>query len=155
MMTRLHLAILWAGARIVHAHERAEWLAEWQTELWYAIHEGRGRRVTLFCLGALRDAVWKRKNAGIFRCYGSVLRIGGRPDFPEPPVIDCPHPLESPFRCLAFLGLLALAAISAGLLTPAPSLSQGKPFLKLLVCCVVVWPVVVPWCSQIGSPPHG
>src|SRR5437764_9967477 len=37
---------------------------------------------------------------------------------------------------------MALPAISAGLLTPAPSLSQGKLFLKLLVCCAVVWPVV-------------
>jgi hypothetical protein len=87
MMTRLHLAILWAGSRIVRESDRAEWRAEWQTELWYAIEEGGREHLTSFCLGSWRDALWKRKNTGIRRHYGSVLMIADRPAFPEPPAI--------------------------------------------------------------------
>ncbi len=113
MMTRLHLAILWTGSRFVRGSDRAEWLAEWQTELWYAMREGDGESVTSFCLGSLRDALWNRRNSGVCRRYGSVLMIADRPGFPDPPAIECADPLESPFRCLALLGLLALIAMGA------------------------------------------
>jgi hypothetical protein len=142
MMTRLNLAILWAGARIVRERDRAEWRAEWQTELWYAMEEIGGLQVTAYCLGSLRDALWKRKNAGIGRHYGSVLMIADWPDFPEPPVIECAHPLESPFRCLALLGLPALVAVSAGLSGPEAPLSGGKLLVALLPFCAIFWPVV-------------
>ena len=141
MMTRLYLAILWAGARIVR--ERAEWRAEWQTELWYAMHEDRGRRLTSYCLGSLRDALWKRRNSGIWRHYGSVLMIADQPGFPEPPAIECAHPLESPFRCLALLGLLALMAVSAAPFAAPGPLSGAALFVVLLPSCAVFWPVAV------------
>jgi hypothetical protein len=142
MMARMHLAILWAAAHIVRESDRAEWRAEWQTELWYAMREGDGGRVTSYCLGSLRDALWKRKNAGIGRRYGSTLMIADRPSFPEPPIIECAHPLESPFRCLALLSLLALIAVSAGCSAPEAPLSGGRLLLGLLPFCAIFWPVV-------------
>ena len=87
MMTRVYLAILWAGARIVRERDRAEWLAEWQTELWYGLEESGGRRLTRYCLG-------KRENSGIGRHDGRVLMIADAPGFPEPPAIRCAPLLE-------------------------------------------------------------
>src|SRR5271165_5995369 len=61
------LLILRGAAWLVPAHERAEWLAEWQAELRHVWHardaKSRGRfhgspEVTNFCLGAFRDAFW-------------------------------------------------------------------------------------------------
>src|ERR1700761_9759417 len=63
------LLILRSAAWLVPAQERAEWLAEWQAELWHVWHardsKSRGRfqgssEVTDFCLGAFRDACWLR-----------------------------------------------------------------------------------------------
>ncbi len=141
MITFIHLAILWVGSRFVHEKERAEWLVEWQTELWYAMQEGCVQEVTMFCVGAWRDAVWKRRNA-VTSGRGSVLMIWERKNFPTPPAIDWPHPLESPFRCLAFLGLLALVAVAASLLSPGPLLAGGKVPFRILPFCVIIWPVV-------------
>ncbi len=136
MLARLYLAILWAGARLVPESDRAEWRAEWQTELWYAMAEGGGR-VASYCLGSLRDALWKRRNAGIRAGCGSVLMLAHRPAFPDPPIIECTHPLASPFRCLALLGLLA----SVTILTGRPP-SETRLLPGLLVACAIFWPVV-------------
>lgn len=138
-MTRLHLAILWAAARIVRESDRAEWRAEWQTELWYAMQVDGGGSLTSFCLGSLRDALWNRKNGGIRRHYGSVLMIACRPVFPEPPAIECAHPLESPFRLLALLATLALIAVSLGVCAPQSPLSGGRLLLSLLPMCAIFW----------------
>jgi hypothetical protein len=63
--------ILRCAAWVVPGRERAEWLAEWQAELWQAWQvyrrpcRGRfcgGQEVTDFCLGAFRDAFWLRCN---------------------------------------------------------------------------------------------
>jgi hypothetical protein len=63
--------LLRCAAWIVPSHERAEWLAEWQGELWHAWHmsghetagSARGDpAVTGFCLGAFSDAFWLRRN---------------------------------------------------------------------------------------------
>lgn len=143
MMTRLYLAILWAGARIVHASDRAEWRAEWQTELWYAMQEHGGRRLMLFCLGSLRDALWTRRNSSMWRRCGTVLMIEDQPDFPAPPAIQCAHPLESPFRCLALLGLLASIAIWAALFASQEPLSGGALFVSLLPACAIFGPIAV------------
>jgi hypothetical protein len=152
-MTRVYLAILSAGARIVRDRERAEWLAEWQTELWYAMREGDRGRLMSFCLGSLRDALWKRKNSGAWRDR-SMLAIANGPGFPDPPAIECAHLLESPFRCLALLGALAAASMLLSLGTPKLPLSLrlpdspafpiygGRLFLALLPFCAVFWPVV-------------
>jgi hypothetical protein len=59
--------ILRSAAWLVPAQERADWLAEWQGELWHVWHardsKSRGPFrgspvVTDFCLGAYRDAFW-------------------------------------------------------------------------------------------------
>ena len=63
--------ILWCAAWLVPGQERAEWLAEWQAELWHVWqsydHKANGgfrggREVTGFCLGAFQDAFWLRWN---------------------------------------------------------------------------------------------
>jgi hypothetical protein len=65
------LFILRIAAWLVPGQERAEWLAEWQAELWHVWHsrqsKSRGRfrgspEITDFCLGAFRDACWLRWN---------------------------------------------------------------------------------------------
>jgi hypothetical protein len=78
------LFILRCAAWLVPGRERAEWLAEWQAELWHVwqsydhkAHGGfrGGQEVTGFCLGAFQDALWLRWNnpGSIPR---RVLRIG-------------------------------------------------------------------------------
>jgi hypothetical protein len=61
--------ILRCAARLVPGRERAEWLAEWEAELWHVWHaysrKSRecfrgGQEVTDFCLGAFHDAFWLR-----------------------------------------------------------------------------------------------
>jgi hypothetical protein len=62
--------LLRCAAWVVPGQERADWLAEWQGELWHAWHvRGReaagsssGPTVTRFCLGAFSDALWLRRN---------------------------------------------------------------------------------------------
>jgi hypothetical protein len=65
----LSLFVLRCAAWMVPGRERAEWLAEWQGELWHVWHSYscksrapfRGRQeVTDFCLGAFHDAFWLR-----------------------------------------------------------------------------------------------
>jgi hypothetical protein len=93
----LHLAILRIAGLLVPGEGRGEWLAEWQSELWYASREGRPESarwamgctpLTAFCLGSFRDALWLRQNA---------------PRSEEP----VKRRLESPVQCIAFLGVLA------------------------------------------------
>ncbi len=63
--------ILQLAALLVPGGERAEWLAEWQAELWHVWHAYSrkscgcfhgGQAVTDFCFGAFRDAFWLRRN---------------------------------------------------------------------------------------------
>ncbi|HEX4136261.1 MAG TPA: hypothetical protein VHY84_16725 [Bryobacteraceae bacterium] len=160
MMTRVYLAILWAGARIVRERERAEWLAEWQTELWYAMQGGDHRRSMSFCLGSLRDALWKRRNSGAYWREGSILAIANGPGFPDPPAIECTHLLESPFRCLALLGVLAAVAIFLSLVVPTPAVfpdlpgfptSGGRFFVTFLPACAVFWPIAAFTSDMVGG----
>jgi hypothetical protein len=115
----VHLAILRSAALLVREHERAEWLAEWRSELWHASHEPHGTNVTAFCLGALRDAFWLRRNSRLPRSYG-VLHL----DVPAPPATSQTFPaggvplLASPTRCLALLSAMAILAVSIALLLP-------------------------------------
>jgi hypothetical protein len=93
----LHLAIIQTAALLVPASERAEWLAEWRTELWYV-----NRRATAFCLGSICDAFWMNRNA---------------PAQITPPRFS----LESPVKCVMFLaGLTALSYLLAFGLTGEP-----------------------------------
>ena len=87
---RLHSAMLRTAAWLVPGEQRAEWLAEWNAELWY-VRRSCSRQATRFCLGAFRDAFWLRRNRA--------------PDAPRVPWF------ESPARCLGTLGLLAAACL--------------------------------------------
>ncbi len=96
-MTGLPNLILRSAACLVPGEQRADWLAEWQSELCYLRRtEGRALR---FCLGALPDALWMRRN---------LPRAAGRP------IVR----LDSPVHCLLFLA--ALAGASALLATRLP-----------------------------------
>ena len=93
----VHSAILWAAALLVPRERRAEWLAEWRSELWYASQKcsrelatllGGRWYITAFCLGSFKDALWLRRNTP-----RSEERVTLR--------------LESPMQCTAFLAALA------------------------------------------------
>ena len=97
-----HLAILRAAAWLVPGPQRAEWLAEWQAELWYVKHNP-----ARFCLGAFRDAFWIRRNS---------------------PTPNACHTfgLESPLRCVLFLAVLAAVSLFFFLRLPwAREMFQG------------------------------
>jgi hypothetical protein len=91
----LPYAVLRAASLLAPQDQRASWLEEWQSELWYV-----PRRQATFCLGAFRDALWVRRND-------------------LSPAGHATH-LESAARCLAFLAALAALSllISACLLGP-------------------------------------
>jgi hypothetical protein len=126
-----HLAILRSAALLAPEHQRAEWLAEWRSELWHAGHEPRATHVTAFCLGAFKDAFWLRRHGTLPRSYG-VLHL----DVPPPPVslekfenFPTPFHLESPVLCLAFLGVLAAIAVSVAFLLPTSrGIMLGPPY---------------------------
>ena len=100
---RLHLGMLWGAARLVPQPDRAEWLAEWQAELWYV-----ERGTTLFCLGAFRDALWMWRNA----------LPGLRPSIN----------VNSPQRCLGLLAVLAAVSILWLHLTPGARRMWASPY---------------------------
>jgi hypothetical protein len=66
----------------------------------------------------------------------------GPAGFPRTPAIECRHPLESPFRCLALLGLLALVTVCLRLSGPEAPLSGSTLLVSLLPFCAIFWPVV-------------
>jgi hypothetical protein len=128
-----HLAILRSAALLAPEHQRAEWLAEWRSELWHAGHEPRATHVTAFCLGAFKDAFWLRRHGALPRSYG-VLHL----DVPPPPVsfekfenfpVSGIFYLESPVLCLSFLGVLAAIAVSVACLLPTSrGVLLGPPY---------------------------
>jgi hypothetical protein len=82
MKSWVQRAILGAAWLVAPADQRAAWLDDWQSELWYVPEDA----ATRFCLGAFPDAFWLRRN------HKSPVRR---------------NYLESPVRCV---GLLAAAA---------------------------------------------
>jgi hypothetical protein len=122
----VQLAILRSAAWLVPGSQRAEWFAEWRSELWY-VRQARHRddrpwspRVaTAFCLGAFHDALWLRWNSpsgpasGFFR-------------------------LESPVQCLLFLAVLAVVSLFFALRVPVardlllPSPYRDAPELVMI-----------------------
>src|SRR5262249_49236793 len=91
---------------------RADWIAEWTSELWYVLRECDGRRALLFCLGAFQDALWLRRNQFVPAAHT--------------------HPLQSPLRCLSLLATTAAVAIALFLRAPGPLdavLRREKPWL--------------------------
>jgi hypothetical protein len=134
-MTRLHLVILCAAARLVPEGQRAEWLAEWTTELWYAMQESNREGLTAFCLGAFSDALWKRRHAPIAR--NSSLLLNACPCVPEPPLIRCAPVLGSPMLCIGAFACLAALSFLPGRVAPVSGPSGGQLFLVLLPFCAV------------------
>jgi hypothetical protein len=95
-------AVLRAASVLAPGDQRAEWLEEWRSELWYIPRRG----ATRFCLGAFRDALWVRRND------------------PSPLKRSLIH-LESPLGCLAFLA--AAAAVSSFIAVRLPGLPRPWP----------------------------
>src|SRR6266849_9772059 len=90
---RRRLAILRGAAWLVPREQRAEWLAEWRSELWsvWRTCNREPRAATAFCLGAFKDALWLRRNS------------------PSPNACER-FRLGSPLRCCLFLAVLAAAS---------------------------------------------
>ena len=109
-----HIAILRAASLLAPHSERAEWLLEWRSELWYVPE----CEATMFCLGAFCDARWVRQNH---------LR---------------PRNLESPASCLALLSAIAAMSILIAicLLQPLGKLSLVYTAVFLAVIRLVVGP---------------
>jgi hypothetical protein len=105
--TWLQCAALRVASLLAPGDQRAEWLEEWHSELWYV----PPRSATWFCLGAFRDAFWLRRN-NLSPAKPRQMR------------------LESPLRCLAFLA--AVAALSTGIafLLPLPPGLTPSPHLR-------------------------
>jgi hypothetical protein len=117
----LQRAILRAASLLAPGDQRAQWLHEWRSELWYIPPRG----ATLFCLGGVRDALWLRRNN---------LSLEKR---------TRAH-LESPLSGLAFLAALAAVGILSAVSVPAPQ--NLAPFWHLSardlpVGCVVMLPL--------------
>ena len=120
----LHLAMLRGSAWFVPVGQRAEWLAEWQAELWYAWRAlgdepERRSELTGFCLGACRDALSIRRTAPLPRTWGS-LGIEAAQVFPDLPSFRGKQRLlDSPIRCLVLLAILAAMFRGRSCLTAA------------------------------------
>jgi hypothetical protein len=154
--TPVHLAILHVSAWLVPSRERAEWLAEWRTELWYASRAANLAEVTGFCLGAFRDALWLRRNAPLPRAYGSLL-IDVERIYPDPPPAGDSRFLESPVRCLALLGFLAVLCVSTALLLLSNAdHAERLTFLNSLTFFACAW-LIVPATTtmSLGDYPAG
>jgi hypothetical protein len=93
---KLHIALLRGAALLVPGDHRAEWLAEWRSELWYV-----KQNASVFCIGAFRDAWWVRRN-------------GAKPRARHP------FRLESPGQCILFLAALAALSIFLAFRLPLP-----------------------------------
>jgi hypothetical protein len=93
----LQNTVLRAASLLAPANQRAEWVKEWRSELWYIPCCG----ATRFCLGAFRDALWLRRNN-----LGRENRTKGH--------------LDSPVSCLAFLAALATVGFFAAYSLLAP-----------------------------------
>lgn len=97
----VQLATLHAASLLVPGERRGEWLREWKSELWYAVREcnsGSAKpaaarcRLTAFCLGSFKDALWLRRNT------------------PRPEECGTPR-MKSPMWCSAFLSVLAVISM--------------------------------------------
>ena len=122
--------VLRCAAWFVPAAHRAEWLADWHSELWYAVRSRRrGRLETLrFTLGAFNDAIWIWSRSA--NLSADVW-------------------LRSPRSCLTFL--VGLAAVCVGLFYSEPF---GHPALTALGPSrrVVLWMIVQTFCAFLILP---
>lgn len=106
--TSRHRAALWVAALLVPSRKRAEWLAEWRSELWYVQQEScrqsstlsaQGKLATRFCMGAFKDAFWAMRY--------TAHEYDGKKQL-----------LKSPIFCLLLLTLLATCCSLAAYYMP-------------------------------------
>ena len=113
--------LLRSASLLVPARSRADWLAEWEAELWHVLRSHtEGRRdcqadevaarsnPTAFCLGAFQDAWWLRQNSAqpsLYSSFRSPLRSFAR------------H--GSPAMCLLSLAAWVAAALMLALCLPS------------------------------------
>lgn len=90
----LYCTVLRAASLLAPVDQRAEWVREWRSELWY-IPRSRAAR---FCLGAFRDALWLKRNN----------------------LSPVKQTLESPLTCLALLATLAAVGFLAAFFLSGP-----------------------------------
>ena len=91
-----HSAILSSASLLLPRSHRAEWLAEWNSELWYVLQSSDtepcnkfwDRTGLLFCLGSFKDAIWLRLNA----CDPNIRER---------------RLLRTPLKCLLLLAMVA------------------------------------------------
>lgn len=111
---KMHLTILRAAALLTPSGQRAEWLSEWRSELWY-FRQSRGTTgVTAFCLGAFKDALWLRQNA-------------------PRPAGNRTSPVESPAKCVSVLALLGAASLLFAIRAPYAHIEGEPPLGELLM----------------------
>jgi hypothetical protein len=67
-VVKLQSTILRAASLITPREDRAGWLKEWHSELWYTPR----RANLLFCMGAFRDALWVRWNSAESKFDGTT-----------------------------------------------------------------------------------
>lgn len=142
----LQHTLLRVASFLAPSDQRADWVKEWQSELWYIPRRG----ATLFCLGAFRDALWLRRNLSEAEQLGWVKR--GRIH------------LDSPLSCLATLATLAAVSIFLAAGLPSSPLRvrdlPGQCTLMLLFsglflpCTQAVWRAradchPMPWRSRL------
>ena len=107
------IAILRLASLLAPSEERARWIEEWRSELWYIPRS----RATFFCLGAFRDAF----------CVRQIQPRGPR---------EARIQSGSPFACLAFLVILAAVGIAIAVELPLLQLGPWPspiPIRKLLM----------------------
>jgi len=138
-MNWLNCAVLHVAGLLVREPDRSAWLAEWNSELWYVVHESEpGHRTALrFCLGAFRDALWLRRNGS-----SSVPR--------RLPL------LQSPFRCLAYLTAIAATVTffffrSSTLIDPVLQTQQNRQgFIWLQFLLMAIALLVLPTTTSLA-----
>jgi hypothetical protein len=115
-----HRAILRSAAVLVPEAQRADWLAEWRSELWHVRRDPHGRNVTAFCMGAFRDAFWLWRTGpnlgahGVFHLNAAATPAGIE-SFPDQGV----PALSSPLHCLSWLAAIGALGAAIALLLPA------------------------------------
>lgn len=124
MTAWLQHAILRCAACVTPKPQRAEWLAEWRSELWHARRKLRHHEATAFCWGAFRDAFWLRREG-----FHWTLREAVN--------------LDSPGRCLGLLAALdAISLLVASCIPYRPSIlqsaSQGLFSVLVVAVCVIL-----------------
>lgn len=113
-------AILAAASWLAPSGQRAAWLEEWRSELWYVPPD----EATRFCLGAFSDAFWLRRNqAGGARLNRSYL--------------------DSPVRCLALLAVGATASVFVAIrlarMLPFPEDQHGADKMGAFVSMLFIY----------------